>query len=1077
MKKIAKLLLFVVAAVSLVSGMFFTVSASESGFEADFVLQSEYALGETVELPSVSYNGEPCRVSVQYQNGESVRIMAQFAAGESAFYTFGKTGSWYVVYEAVTAAGVYAEKYDISVAEMPYIEVSGLAQQVSLGSSIARPAARLTQGGAECGLTITCPDGTVYPDSQTIEFDQVGIYKFTFTANDGTNTYTKTQNVECTLAYGDLFYGDGMHFSRSNTDGPDYAEETNGVLIEAAAGSSVRFRNPINLSSLAPEQSILAFHILNDSDTIDYNQISIVLTDVYDSSNQVTVTYIATPAGTAMPWNYALTYMMAGTGGIYGGYSQGNLNMYPYGSVVFNSFHGARGNNANYECYYLPGLNSFEKLQPFNFGMDMENGLVTTQTGQDAPGSTFTVIDLYDSETTGIEWEGFATGEVYMDIVFPASGRNPRILVTEVAGESFSGDIVNDRNKPVISIASDAEYGDVLPDALTGAEYSVPAASATDTFTGSCPVVCSMVNVSTGERTGISSGTFVPETAGEYRIEYVAEDVFGNSQTRSLYFEAKDSIPEISVIMDNTDFYAGVAFKLPEFGVRGGSGRLEYTAETFFEGEAVQPDENGYFLFEKTGAMTLKLTVKDYLGTKTVSEQIDIVAQPKPVLNVYNVPVSACVGETLYFGDFTAADYLSGKDCYTTVYVNGMRLEKDRLYTVKEMDTALCVEYIAISETAETVKSYNVNVYQKGDYPAAFAAECSVEAAMAGDSGFSFTSANDFAVTAPSPLTVGNLRLEFRLACTADRVDLLLYDYFTRSKAVRLSFTRRDGLTSYLQINGKGPLYIVDGGFNNAQTVVSLTFNGNTLVSGSVPVTQITEYEDGRLFDGFGDGKAIVQFRVTGNSASSSVYVYRLANQSFISVGQFFSDSGPVLRWSGAMRTQTVKQNHRLTVYSADSTDVFTGGAEVRVTVTAPSGIKLLDGADCSENRTFVLTEFGRYSIEYTATDDFGNRSRETFIVTVADSTPPDIVVTGSLSDTYRAGDSAVIPRAFAVDFSDPNARVIAYIYDKSFSYKTVTPGERYTFEEAGEYTLVYLAYDETLNFARHEIKITVTEK
>ena len=48
MKKIAKLLLLVIAAISLVSGMFFSVSASGTGFESEFALQNEYALGETV---------------------------------------------------------------------------------------------------------------------------------------------------------------------------------------------------------------------------------------------------------------------------------------------------------------------------------------------------------------------------------------------------------------------------------------------------------------------------------------------------------------------------------------------------------------------------------------------------------------------------------------------------------------------------------------------------------------------------------------------------------------------------------------------------------------------------------------------------------------------------------------------------------------------------------------------------------------------------------------------------------------------------------------------------------------------
>lgn len=1055
------------------SALFLEASAKTQGgvFDIEFSFSENYAVGETVDIPYATYTfgktKTDCRFSLVYQgNGYSeIKLTGDSAKGMS--YVLDEQGTWFVVYEAENAEKMSSKSFSFTVGERNFIEIEDADTVVAFGSKGIIPKGWYVDGDGkkyECDVTAECPDGSSLKSGEDFEFLQVGLYKYSYSYLKGGQKIEKVKYIKCTLSYENLFYGSGLVSATPNSLPGKWSKQNNGVLLVGARGGTVKYRNAINLLAVDKTKNIVQFQILRD-DGDQFYEMDIVLTDKYDANNSITVKYIHAGYDEAMWWIIPVSYMEAGvSNGKLFGYESGNVNFYPYGSVIRNSFYGADGYK----------YNSGSKLEYFNFQLDYENGKIYTRTKDGAVGSSTLVCDLYDTETSGVEWNGFTTGEVYMEFRFTDKAFAPKILVSEICGVSLSGDTVKDNVSPFITGSTDLEYGDTLPDAVVGSNYPIPTANANDILNGNCRVSTKVLYNSQTVFTG--SDNFVPTQAGSYQIVYTATDAFGNIATKTLNFEAKNKLDAVAgKFSDESPLFVGEEFILPNVVLSGGSGNLSIVnSKVLLNGNEI--NKNGeYYVAQEAGVLTVELDIKDYIGTHRLELSLNVVASDLPTTVIKNIPISAIKGQTIVFPDYQAIDYKNGKDCYKTIYVNGERLGGNRTYTVKSTDSALYVEYITRAGVSEKVDSFNVAVRDSAKVEDAVFSKSSIQKTLDGSNGLKCTSNGNFAIYAANALFIEDFSFEFKaLLDSSSSLKVVLSDYATKNNEISLLFSAKDNKSSYLTINGGKFRYTVNGSLLSSDTTFALSVSNGTLFVGGEEIVSLSEYSNGVDYDGFGDGKVILCVEGVNVAETANVWFYRLANQSFISIGQFFSDSGPQVVYSEKMRNKTVSVNERVSVASARAIDVIMGEREVFCSVYSPSNRPIYENVKCDSTYSFLASEYGEYTVKYVSTDGSGNDFEEVYTITVIDNIAPVISVGGTFNETYKVGEKVTIFSAVATDAMDGGVKVIVYVADPDNAYHAVNIGSQYKFSTKGVYRIVYLAYDSQMNCARQEFLITV---
>ncbi len=137
-----------------------------------------------------------------------------------------------------------------------------------------------------------------------------------------------------------------------------------------------------------------------------------------------------------------------------------------------------------------------------------------------------------------------------------------------------------------------------MPVAQVGTEYSVPAATARDEYTGVAKVTTT-VFYGYGEENpvtiGVKDGKFKPSKPGYYTIEYKATDGFGNVSVVTKAVRALKNVPEISAEVPADaakTAVLGVATEVKEPVTSGGSGNLAVVKTVTFGKTVTEIDDS-----------------------------------------------------------------------------------------------------------------------------------------------------------------------------------------------------------------------------------------------------------------------------------------------------------------------------------------------------------------------------------------------------------------------------------------------------------------------------------------------------
>lgn len=1041
-------------------------------FDFAFDMESEYALGETVRFPEAEIveegKGKDYFITLFHGND----LIATFAPNTGFSYKLDKTGNYSAVYCANLSDGTMSTKYfDFICKEMPFIEVPQIPASIGYFEEIEIGKGVLLAGNerVEAKCVVISPDG-VRKEFVGGKFspDFTGQYTFEFSAENDEKAYVKSVFMQVNLSAENLIENVGNITSlRKNADYPSYAKENNGIEVLGKGGSpTFRFKNIIDLEKISDTDDLVEFIVLNGERYTSFSGSTYVsLIDAYDPDNVVTIRII--PANGIAGYSYVTVSF----GGSYFGLSNEN-------GIVWKDNVNGFGfvSNAGYDT---------SSSKPFRFHYDTKTNSVMSHNGISWGTGSQVVIDLDDPMHVGPDvFKGFTDNKIYLQVSYPSLNGEGGVIVSEIAGMSLGGNSLSDKTGPILSIEGMTEVENVLPYGVAKKEYLFPKATAYDTFSAESSV---QLEVKFGDELfTVSDGAFTPQEAGEYEVFYKAKDAFGNESVRKFSLAILDRAEQIEVSFSQMpeNLVAGEYLTLPELVIEGASGSAVYETEALLNGKTAEPNEKGeYFLFE-SGEFKLIVTVKDYLGNQAVKELALEIGMPKKAsVTVLGISDAVKVGDKFLPAIFSVTDYgLSDEtdNTYKAMFVNGKKADYTEGYVVKENDGEyLDVDFIGGRGERENIVRYRVKVIKSDDLANYFITEGNPKIDISRD-GSGFSSATPFSVKMPFKIIADDLQMNIIVDSEKnnfDYFDIVMQDYIDGQNSIFLRISKYTDTQSYLQINGIGMKFVVQGSFYDESSAIVLRYDNEyrqiTTESGSA-ITSIDYTASGNSFQGFGSDFVRLTMRTEEQHGEVRLILARIGNQSLNDLA-FRLNVGPQLSYGISMQNITIVKGESFVVSSAVAGDVLDYYSAVSLRVIDPEG-KVVFVGDCRENRTFVGQKYGVYIIEYTAVDASGNETLERFNAVVEDRTPPEIIVSGNMPNTVKLGKSISIPVASITDNLDTAPQLYCYVYsDDDMHYVAVEMGGEYKPDKAGDYRLIYYGFDATYNVAHYEICFTVT--
>ena len=712
-------------------------------------------------------------------------------------------------------------------------------------------------------------------------------------------------------------------------------------------------------------------------------------------------------------------------------------------------------------------------------------------------GTYTTIVDADDINHVGdgCQWYGFTTGEVYVSVSFPEAEAGG-VIITSIAGQSLSGTKITDTVAPSINVNTEKDYlKDGMPEGVVGMEYPIPVAFGRDLVAGEVKTSYTVEykNTQSGkwDKVALSGGKFIPQSVGQYKIVWMAQDTVGNVAQKELAVTVNQTPNEITASFSETipDVFVGDKVYIPAVNVEGGNGKVNYTVELFFNGNAIDFKVPGFYIATEKGTLVAKVTVTDYLGSvKVVELTVEIKSPDAPVLSVLDVPTSVIKGATLVLPDFTAIDYSyekgeSGYEAERKIYVNDQEIDlTGRTYTVTQnAGSVLTVRYVGVGKNGTAEKTYSVYVLEPqfiSDYLIYDGNKVTCEL---NKSYVELSASEDFTVNMPNPVSTQDMIICFYIdnvhLAAGGSVSMLMMD--RNDSAVQLKITVKqiseDKLGMYLNENTEklmpitlktdGAIYFTFNAFSKRITDAA----GNNVLK--------AEYDlNGYLFEGFESGAAHIAFTVNGVTQKTNFRLNQVGNQKFTTAykngePQKYTDNiEPQLSYEFEMISTSLRFGDTISVSAARAFDVLQNTASVTVTVESPTKV-LYSNVAIDSSFSFTAEEYGYYTITYTVKAGTRTKKLPAYFVKVKDETAPTLTVNGGVTENCNVGDKISLPNATVSDnvTSVEDLKFFVFVIESSGRYVNVTETLTYQVDKAGKYTVVYYVVDEDYNIMRNE--------
>ena len=772
---------------------------------------------------------------------------------------------------------------------------------------------------------------------------------------------------------------------------------------------------------------------------------------------------------------------------------------------------------------------------PFSFRYDSESQQITHYTIVRNRRSS--ILDIDDENVVGIGkgFKGFTNNRVKISLTIDKlKSGSTSLMFYNVLGIPLGGETLVDTEAPNYFI----EYPNhEVPKAEVNKPYKIFNAEFYDHLCGICENRVYLREPNFTTRSLLESDSFTPTKAGTYILTYESIDDFGNKTSKDIEIIASYLNAPISITVDDLEkdqYNIGERISIPDYSVVGGVGAIETNVEIIrsMDGGNVKIETGNYFVPLIGGQYQIKYIAQDYIGTKTEKVvYFDVEADYKAVIvGNLNIQDKFSNGVTVKLPNVNAYDYYSVEATQLNAIIeirvrgNGkeLLLGEDRLFTpnLNEFGNDITIEYKVYCRdyvSYATIYTFNAKI---------------VEAKYAGDY---FSYDNEKTLVSYNYPTVGsitdayirfdaleehqNAEIEFLNPLYEQEISFMLEVEYAKKNFEKINVKILDSENSSigfefdirenpnnvtaLFVDYMGTAYGMNGGFNTiddlAKVPITLKYqNGVMRDYLNDWIFNVTHNIDGTKFEGFPSGYARVTFTIVEptvcmDSTTSEELIYETEGAALIVqsiCGQIFFASydlidGSLLKFSDSAAPQIFysfdpsKKLFRGDTFGipyAVANDIITPNVGVTLSVSSPNGnADIYNNVQMVEGLSFVLSEYGNYTITYTAIDAAGNRNDKNLYVSISDAEDP-LICLPSCDDMQAKVDERIsLRKPSVVDNVTREVALEVFVVDTTGHYNRITDYE-YIPSKAGMYKVVYVARDEAGNVACEEVKLSVVE-
>lgn len=954
---------------------------------------------------------------------------------------------------------------------------------------------------------IVLPNGGTY-SGREFTAKEHGQYQVVYEAYFGHHLETKTISYMCQRRSADYFTSND---SASISFG-EFSHNTNkffhqGVALEVKNGAEIKFTEPLDMKDFMIPQHIEAGKTYVDPSTgkdanslidfivdasqqmsFDFTGLTIKLTDVDDPDNYIEIRI--KESGFSDYTAGALSYTKVGfSGGFLGGWEYNWQTNIPGDGKLSNTGTGLAMSFKSQP--YQDILHSGQIL------LDYSNKRFYTYPASLSHNQVFFINDLDDPNFyKGISWGGFSSGKCYLSITpFNFYNSTGRIIVKSVGKFDLTNEEMPDVEKPVISVDYKGHAENALPKAIIGEDYPLFDYVVNDNYdtelkadvfvTYKDTVNDKLIDVT------VSDNKFRPTKAGTYYINYQVKDRSGNeADPVVLRVETIDNCDavQLGLLEDSTSEYVLEKVSVPSIDTittSGGSGNINVSYEVIDPNNEVVHVNNGEFTLEKVGDYQVIYTGVDYFGhSGQKAFIIHSLPLPSPkIVEHITLPQALISGFTYQFEKVKAVETKGNQivELQTNIFVNGQGYGESVIASGDNM----VVEYVAKGESGETKETFSIPVIDVSD-SVNFIDQSKyffgdMEAVMNQDD-VTLSTDTDGTTTFINKLDASNFAIDLSPIEGMTNYSTIKYKFIDvkdSSKTVTM-------ILDY--VNGK----ISIPGFTNLKFGLSTTSNQISISYNDVKnklydtvgneVSPFDYYDNGEAFEGFKNG-LYLELSLCDVTAPSAVKVTKINNQALGYKERSGDEAKPTIRLDGLLiARQTYGENFQYPTFEAY--DVLSEIDSTSIIITKPDGTSLR--GDNHMTQTFVINSYGRFGLNYQASDTNGNVVRMSNAVFVYDNVNPTIEVSSLAKENYKLGDVVEIPKYKAADNQgkyyvdvllvlptnemrilthDENG-VITYALTDTSLYNNSFINNEHSFktEMKGRHKLRYVAYDDEFN-------------
>lgn len=1053
--------------------------------DADY--DSSYAVGETVYLYNyeISVDGQAQKTSAVLQKDYTVYASLSVAE-ESLAYKFTEAGAYQLIYLYTDAQGrqtvVNSVHFDVRT-DIPYMSIA-FEKEYMRNSEISIDAkCFLQESSAVPTVKVVSPLGEeISAKTGSFVADVNGVYTITYAATLGGAPFEKTYHIKVTSVgetYKDYILPvSGVSAVKDNAESPEWAIQGKGVEVSLRNFGAFRFNNVIDLNALSKGDDLIKMLPLGDGEYQAVQNFKIKLIDAYDETNAIEYEFY--PRHYSFTWDSGWTYCNVK-------YKDTTYSVNDNGTVNLNSFYGILTspicNPALLKEQVAGGI--YYGYSPWvRCQADYAEKEFYVYAGRYVHSKQKLVVDLDEPKHVGYgnEWQGFTTGEVYLEVEITSTASASGCIVQEVAGQKLYGEI-EDNGAPYFGF--DTEENGTLPSGVVKTFYPFPAVDyATDIIEGKTYSPAYTVTKIEREIAKdyiyedvelTSQSGFVPSKTGNYRITYEVADGNGNVGVRQLVISVKESLGTkgVAYALPET-LYVGETITVPTLTPTGMSTLIKREESVTYNGVDYAARAGEALFLDAAGTLVVKCSYKDHLGqTYELNESYAVTASTEAITSVHGVvPQYVLKGRTIVLPSYTAIDYSkekgsAGYNVPWTLTVDGEEVNaKTRSVTVNKehgesVEVVYSVNGVAKERYEMTVvdgkylsdRFYTTSgTIEKGDEENYVELNATTNAES--ECIFPFT----IDVNAPTFPLIFNVEAS---AIAFESIDVYFEDYVNEQESVFIRL-RQTSSGLLAQVNGTGTSFSL----NKAESYDGYTFEYNRTFH-SFQFTDkviVLENAQGEPFDGFSSDQVKVRFVFNGVRQETKLRIYKIGTISCLSyfekgqLVEYVDTMFPLLIWSnGSYQANDFVYGKEITLPGVEFKTPLSGEFAGTLAIVSPTGNKIVENHNAYDAYTLTLDEYGTYQMTYTVKYARGTRKyRYTFRVNKEEV--PVIELTETWTEGYKIGDT----------FTLPKIAVTGAAADYTVDYFLVTPSgttsfceEKTTLNEYGTYEFRVMVTDE----------------